>query len=345
MVDLLIYNIKISILLLFFYIIYKLICSQSVFFRINRLCILLFYLSSLFIFLIRIEADTFEAQHVIAKYEVLLTTEVISVSQHQTPVIETAGDTPINWMNVIGVVYLTGVFFVLLRIIYSILYILSITKGCEKKKMDKATLILVDKIVPPSFSWMKYIIISRKDYDENKDIILTHELSHIRNKHSLDLLISEFFLLFQWYNPIAWLFRRELRDVHEFEADDSVLKSGIDAKTYQFLLIKKAAGSQYLTFMTNSFNHSKLEKRITMMLKNNNNPYARLKYLLLIPAFAIAVSLFARPELTSRIGGLPEVESTEKKCLFAKQTCRSFRHNRSERVSGGSFPEWGKNRF
>jgi len=259
-------------------------------------------------------------QQTIAGYEeILLTNEVLpqtqtfatEVSEAETPV---NSNTPVNWINIIGFIYTSGVLFILIRNVYSISRMLLFIKGAEKIKTDEATLLLTDQDIAP-FSWMNYIIISRKDYNENREIVLTHELSHIRNKHSFDLLISEFFVLFQWYNPVAWLFRRELRDVHEFEADNNVLKSGIDAKTYQLLLIKKAVGSQHLTFMTNSFNHSKLEKRITMMLKENNNPYAKLKYLLLVPAFAIAVSVFARHEPATGTDRLSETESTEKNVL------------------------------
>ncbi len=317
MAGLLLYSLKVSVALLFFYLIYRLVCGRNKFFRANRACILLFYICSLFIFLIPVKTDTPSlVQQTIANYEeVFLTTEITSTEQI-FPAETTVSNTPTNsvaidWISIAGIIYLMGMLFLLARNVYSVLHIFFVVRGCEKKKIDGAILFLSDRDIP-SFSWMKYIIISRKDYNENSQIVLTHELSHIKNKHSIDLLLSEIFTLFQWYNPIAWLFRRELRDVHEFEADNSVLKSGIDAKTYQILLIKKAAGSQHLTFMTNSFNHSKLEKRITMMLKESNNPYAGLKYLLLVPAFAIAVSVFARPELVNRIDELSEAESTEK---------------------------------
>ncbi|MFV0537558.1 MAG: M56 family metallopeptidase [Dysgonomonas sp.] len=318
MAGLLLYSLKVSVALLFFYLIYRLACGQNKFFRANRACILLFYICSLFIFLIPVKTDTPSlVQQTIANYEeIFLTTEITSTEQifpAETTVSNTSTNSVvIDWISIAGIIYLMGMLFLLARNVYSVLRIFFVVRGCEKKKIDGAILFLSDRDIP-SFSWMKYIIISRKDYNENSQIVLTHELSHIKNKHSIDLLLSEIFTLFQWYNPIAWLFRRELCDVHEFEADNSVLKSGIDAKTYQILLIKKAAGSQHLTFMTNSFNHSKLEKRITMMLKESNNPYAGLKYLLLVPAFAIAVSVFARPELVNRIDELSEAESTEKK--------------------------------
>lgn len=72
-----------------------------------------------------------------------------------------------------------------------------------------------------------------------------------------------------WFNPAVWLLKQELQNVHEYEADESVIAHGVDAKHYQLLLIKKAVGAQRFTSMANSFDHSKLKKRITMMLKQN----------------------------------------------------------------------------
>lgn len=109
------------------------------------------------------------------------------------------------------------------------------------------------------FSWMKYIVISRQDYEENGREILIHEKEHIRLKHSYDLLFLQLYQVIYWFNPVAWLLKRELQIIHEYEADEKVLQTGIDAKKYQLLLIKKAVGSQRFTSMTNSFNHSKLK--------------------------------------------------------------------------------------
>ena len=124
---------------------------------------------------------------------------------------------------------------------------------------------------------MKFVVISEKDLKENREEILTHEYAHIRKRHSIDLLIADICIFFQWFNPASWLLKQELQNIHEFEADESVIAQGIDAKKYQLLLIKKAVGTR-LYSMANSFNHSSLKKRITMMLKKKSNPWARLKY-------------------------------------------------------------------
>ncbi|MCC8155356.1 MAG: hypothetical protein LIP01_14950 [Tannerellaceae bacterium] len=107
--------------------------------------------------------------------------------------------------------------------------------------------------------------------------------------------------LLHWFNPAIWLIKQELQNIHEYEADEYVLSKGIDKKRYQLLLIEKAVGSQCFASMANSFNHSKLKSRITMMLKSKSNPWARLKYLYILPLSAVVVAAFARPEISREL--------------------------------------------
>ena len=118
---------------------------------------------------------------------------------------------------------------------------------------------------------------------------------HLMKHHTLDLLIMEGFIVLFWFNPAVWLLKKELQEVHEYEADHGVLNQGIDATKYQLLLVKKAAGAR-LYSIANSFNHSKLKNRITMMLKEKSSQWARLKVLLFILPTAVLMLAFARPE-------------------------------------------------
>ena len=133
---------------------------------------------------------------------------------------------------------------------------------------------------------MHWIVIARKDLEENGREILIHELAHIRNRHSWDLLLADLCIFVQWFNPAAWLLKQELQNIHEYEADETVLREGVNARNYQMLLIKKAVGTR-LYSMANNFNHSSLKKRITMMLKEKSNPWARAKYLYILPLAAL----------------------------------------------------------
>ncbi len=151
------------------------------------------------------------------------------------------------------------------------------------------------------FSWMNYIVISKEDYDSSGREILLHELSHIKSRHTLDLIFIDLLTIFFWFNPAIWIAKRELMQVHEYSADESVIKSGIvNIEQYQLLLIKKAVGKS-LYSMANSFNHSKLKSRVTMMLKTRSNRWSFVKCLYVLPLILLTTALFATPVVSKKI--------------------------------------------
>ena len=172
----------------------------------------------------------------------------------------------------------------------------------------KVNLYVVNRSVVPS-SWMNNIIISESDIMENGREILLHELSHIRHGHSWDIFLADLLIIVQWFNPASWLLKRAMRQVHEYQADEEVIKSGINAKQYQLLLIEKAVGKR-LYSMANSFNHSKLKNRITMMLKEKSNKWNYAKCLYMIPLALASVSLFAVPGVSSKMEEISNLEFT-----------------------------------
>jgi len=213
-----------------------------------------------------------------------------------------------SWgLQLLIILYMIGGIFFICKLIYSTYTILRVIRSGEKIRLQDISVIVTREPIAP-FSWMRYIVISRTDWEENREEIITHELAHINYRHSWDVVVTGLCIVFHWFNPAAWLLKQELQNIHEFEADEYVIKQGIDAKKYQLLLIKKAVGTQRFTSMANSFNHSKLKKRITMMLKSKSNTWARLKYLYILPLAAIAITAFARPEIS---GELEKISSTK----------------------------------
>ena len=152
------------------------------------------------------------------------------------------------------------------------------------------------------FSWMRSIVISQDDYDEAGREIMLHEMGHIRACHSWDVVLLTLVQMVQWWNPLVYVLGISLRDVHEYEADDYVLRQGVSAQAYQLLIIKKAVGSGSYAF-ANSFKHSLTKKRITMMQKIKSNPWMRSKALYVIPVAALALSAFATPKFVAPIEG------------------------------------------
>ena len=308
-----VYILKSGVCLSLFYLFYRLLLSKETFYRFNRIALLGILVFSLLLPLIEVtKAPQNEINQAVLTIEQLL---VMAENHQQTQVTAVVeGDdlvdtwrSPVHWIEIVLLFYIAGIFFLVCRNVYSLFRLVRLMNTAQRRQIDKHTVLLVhDRNVAP-FSWMKFVVISRTDLEENGREILIHECAHIRKHHSWDLLIADICIFFQWFNPGAWLLKQELQNIHEYEADEAVINEGINARDYQLLLIKKAVGTR-LYSMANSFNHSKLKKRITMMLKEKSNPWARLKYLYVLPLAAIAVTAFARPEISERVEEISAVK-------------------------------------
>ena len=291
-----IYILKSSVCLVLFYLFFRLLLSKETFHRFNRMALLGVLFFSLLIPCIEVTTrHQVEVQQAMLSIEQLLLMAELEATPVDADVVQETS--AISWVQVVLLVYLAGILFLACCNIYSLICLFRLIHSGKHEKLEKGgTLVVHNQEIAP-FSWMKYIVISRKDLKENGREILIHEMAHIHHRHSVDLLVADICIFFQWFNPGAWLLKQELQNVHEYEADETVINEGVNAKEYQLLLIKKAVGTR-LYSMANSFNHSKLKKRITMMLKEKSNPWARLKYLYVLPLAAIAVTAFARPEIS-----------------------------------------------
>ena len=206
----------------------------------------------------------------------------------------------IPWQSILLLIYILGVVVFLLRQCWVLIQMLLLLRKGTCVSEDKGIKLLVYDYEISPFSWMNHIVMSRKDWQENGKAIIAHETAHIQKHHSLDILVVDFCIILQWFNPVVWLLKRELQNIHEYEADEEVINQGINAREYQLLLIKKAVGSRRFS-IANSFNHTSLKKRITMMCKRKSNPWARLKYIYVLPLAALAVSAFASPEISNEL--------------------------------------------
>ncbi|MCL2026794.1 MAG: M56 family metallopeptidase [Leptospirales bacterium] len=216
----------------------------------------------------------------------------------------------INLITTVLLIFLAGVVVNLFLLFKSFFLMFRLFRVSTRLNRTTYQLCLTTRPVLP-FSWFNYLFISTVDYENHAAEILNHETAHIRYKHSLDVLYFEFLVMLQWFNPAIWLLKRELKGVHEYQADSSVLQSGIDATRYQLLLVKKAVGAKSYSF-ANSLNHSKIKKRITMMLKENSKNCAKWKLLLLLPALSLMLAAFAKPEPLNEAIQIKRDESTKK---------------------------------
>ncbi len=286
MTEFLVYDAKVAVLVAVFYLFYRLLLAHETLHRLNRLVLLGTAVVSMVLPLC-----------VITVHRTVLV-PVTSMETEETalaPSTMVAGEAAAEpvWPTVLGVVFFLGVALVLLKTILSVVKVcILIHKSELHPQPDGITLAVCSQDLAP-FSWMHYIVLSRRDYDSPDAAILAHERAHIRLKHSWDVMLVDLLTAWQWFNPAMWQLRADLRSIHEFEADAAVLSQGIDARQYQYLLIRKAMATGGYS-VVNSIGHSTLKKRINMMLKHKSNAFSALKVLYVIPLVMAALAVNAR---------------------------------------------------
>lgn len=321
-----VYILKSSVCLAAFYLFYRLLMARETFHRFNRFALLGILLLSCLLPLIEVNV---KQEPEVRQTMLTLGQLLMMADAESSATVGAVEEATVTWVQMALLAYLSGILFFAFRNACSLMRLLMLLKSGSRQHVDcylpgrreHVTLIVHNKEVSP-FSWMKYIVISRKDLEENGREILIHELAHIRNRHSLDLLVADVCVFFQWFNPASWLMKQELQNIHEYEADEAVIEEGVDAKQYQLLLIKKAVGTR-LYSMANSFNHSKLKKRITMMLKEKSSPWACLKYLYVLPVAAVAVTAFARPEVSEKVEEISAVKVNDLAAIVETKVAES----------------------
>ena len=199
----------------------------------------------------------------------------------------------------VAILYFVVAFIMLLRLIYMYVQVtLILQKGQRHNSLlyvPFSTRLKVHSDDYKPFSWFGWISISEKDIADGGHEILTHEYAHVKNRHSWDILFIDLLIIVQWFNPMVWVAKRMIKDIHEYEADSAVLAAGVDAKQYQLLIIKKAVGAR-LYSIANSFNHSLTKKRITMMCKEKSSLWSCTKALYILPLAVVAACTFSSPK-------------------------------------------------
>lgn len=300
----LVYILKSAVCLAVFYLFYRLLLSKETFHRFNRIALLGVMVLSCLLPLIQITVK--EASPV--NMQVMSMEDLLLMYQwNNGATIVEEGSHTLRWQEMLVLVYFAGLLFVMVRHLWSLGRMLFLIRHSRCEKLDHGVRLVVHQRDIAPFSWMRYIVISETDLKEGGHYILVHEQAHIRLRHSWDLLLTELCAWVQWFNPAIWLLKQELQNIHEYEADEEVLRQGIQAKEYQMLLIKKAVGAR-LYSIANSFNHSSLKKRITMMIRKKSNPWARAKYLYVLPLAAVTVAAFARPEISQPLDEISSVK-------------------------------------
>lgn len=285
--EFIVYSVKISLCLVMFYVFYKLLLSRTTLHTFNRFVILALVAVSMVLPFVHVTVSEPVVEGTVSIDQLVMMATVV---EQERP------EFHFSAINVAVLIYIIGVAVFFIRMLLSYAGIHRIMKRAVTVIDDDGVRIYVVEGDIAPFSWFRNIVISAADYRDNRRAIITHEKAHVAKMHSADILLCNVLTVVQWFNPAAWLLKAELQDVHEYEADEAVLRSGIDATGYQLLLVRKAVGDR-LFAIANNLSKDSLKKRITMMKTKKTNRWESMKALVVLPLAAIAVVAFASPEV------------------------------------------------
>lgn len=304
MATFLVYITEWALTLTLLYSLYGLLLRRETFHDINRGILLLILCLSAILPLCPVETE--HVSTLSRQLDVIETTIYESVST--TPATMSTESTQASislslWPRVLAWIYITGVIICMGHYLLSLASLARlITRGhrVQTEGMPRGVRVIYSAGLPVSCSWMCWIMTGSKEAARRGNPILEHELAHVRLGHSLDMLLCELTARLLWFLPFSWMLRKDLRDVHEFQADRKVLRSGIEEEGYQHLLIRHAVNQQAPS-VANSFAHSTIKKRLVMMCRRPSTRKAALKTIYLLPLVLIAVTAFARPTAVEEI--------------------------------------------
>ncbi len=283
MSTLLIYMVKVALCLSVLFMIYYLFLSRDTMYRRNRIFIVLALSLSLILPLIKIQTQQPIDLQVFGR----------DLSQMNIMVTASATDTgssSFGWQQLLLIIYLAGMAFAGLKILTGVMSLLLLI---VRQKRDERNIVILDNSRTSGFSAFGYIFIDKSlDPDEAEEII-KHEQKHLDRLHFFDILLIELLKVIQWFNPFIYLFDKSLRAVHEFQADEECLNSGIPVHSYQGLVMNQVFRARIFNPSNSFSNPTLIKKRMIMMTKKRSKALANLKILLVVPILAALLILFS----------------------------------------------------
>ena len=269
------YIIQVMLFQVLFLIVYDFVLSKETFFAKNRWYLLMSAIMSFCIPFIQIPSF----QKVVSNGVRILLPEIVLSPQNMIEKTEVYqnfnGGLIVFWL---GFLFFLGLFsFKVYKLI-----ILIIKNSIEKK--DSYTLIMLPNS-KKAFSFFNYIFLGTDINELEKEKIISHELIHCKQKHSLDLLFFESLKILMWFNPLLYIYQKRITTVHEYISDAIILKSA-DKKLYMNTLVNQLFDVENISFVNQFYKHSQLKKRIMMITKEKSNKMKQTKYLLLVPILA-----------------------------------------------------------
>ena len=281
------YLLKVNVAFVLFYAFYRLFFYKDTFFKLRRAILLAFFGLALFYPLLNIQ-DWVRQQEPIA--------DVIYMYSAMLPEATAKADAAasVDWygwlLGSLGFIYWGIVAFLCGRFLVQLSSILWLAHTSERVVIHETPVYALRKAAGP-FSFFRMVFLHPESHsDKETDEILTHECTHVSQWHSIEVILSEMMCMACWFNPFVWLLKREVRHNLEYLADNTVIQSGYDSKSYQYHLLG-LAHHQSVTTLYNSFNVLHLKNRIMMMNKKRSQGIVRTKYLIFIPLVGILMLL------------------------------------------------------
>lgn len=280
------YILKLSISLSVVYLFYQLLLRRLTFYTLNRWYLMAYPMLCFvipFINVFTIVSKPAWRQSAIIGY-------IPAIEEYTKASDQRLSASSFNWMYIVTVVIVMGMVAMIIRLLIQYYSLFRMRSKAVLLYDDKVKLYHIDKPIIP-FSFGKAIFVNQRQHNEEelKDII-RHEFIHVKQRHSLDLLWSELLCIVNWYNPFAWLLRKDIRQNLEFIADQQVLQTGLDRKQYQYLLLK-VVGINAFSIASN-FNFSSLKKRIAMMNKTKSAKVHLIRFLFILPLLVVILLAF-----------------------------------------------------
>ena len=332
----LIYILESTICISVFYLLFRLLMRKETSFAVNRATLLTIVVASVIVPLVQLPQLLQTPVHVelipefsenkiqiqnLPGSENATSFEVQPSASESTPA---TNELTIPLETLLRYFYLAGVLVAFLLLLRNIVLIFLLSRKATVRQMDGYRLLIVDREVP-SFAFGRSVVISQADYEAHGSAILVHEQAHIRQNHFVDLMLLELVRAIHWFNPAVYALIGNLKEIHEFQADEQTLYSGIDATQYQLLIIQKGVGPRRFA-LANSFNHCQIKKRIAMMNKSKTSKAWRWKVATFLPLLALLLMAFGnRSENVPAKENVPEKVIETLKAVPETQTSQSGR--------------------
>lgn len=304
----LMYLLEVGLFLSLFYLFYIALLKKETFFKLNRIYLLVTLFVSLSLPFSYMLNDIFVNETGLGQITIDVTENWRDITDTTIAPKTVRQDNDWTVLEVLSVIYVLGLAISLSKIIRSLYVLILLVKKYGATKKDFYWLVELPH-THATFSFFKLLFVSRRDTDTQFiEKILIHEGAHIRQWHSLDILMLEIFCSVSWFNPIAHLYKKEIQAVHEFLADQYVLRSGIDGEDYCTLLINETLGAKGIRLINKFFNINSIKNRIVMMQKKRSSALSGWKLLLAAPLLIISFIIGACTEQLKKMEYDKEIE-------------------------------------